>query len=124
MNIVFIGSPTRTHRDIVVNSVNNNKDVFCEKPIAESIADTKKCYEVAKAKGRVLYAAFNRRFDPAYRNLKMKVREGEVGHVQVLRVTARDSPLPALEYLKNAGKHCSYNLLFICSSDISTFSKF
>ncbi|XP_038213457.1 uncharacterized oxidoreductase YrbE-like [Zerene cesonia] len=100
---VIIGSPTYTHHDIVVNSISNNKDVFCEKPIAESIDETKKCYDAAKAKGRVLYAAFNRRFDPAYRNLKNKVREGEVGHVQVLRVTARDSPLPSIEYLKHSG---------------------
>ncbi|KAI8440169.1 hypothetical protein MSG28_001560 [Choristoneura fumiferana] len=103
VNVVFIGSPTYTHHDIVVNSIANNKDVFCEKPIAENIEDTKKCYEAAKAKGKALYAAFNRRFDPAYRGLRDRVRKGEVGHVQIVRVTARDSPLPSVEYLKTSG---------------------
>ncbi|GBP51034.1 Uncharacterized oxidoreductase YrbE [Eumeta japonica] len=103
VNVVFIGSPTYTHHDIVVKSIAANKDVFCEKPIAENIEDTKKCYEAAKSKGRVLFAAFNRRFDPAYRGLKERVRKGEVGHVQILKVTARDSPLPSIDYLKTSG---------------------
>ncbi|KAM3968176.1 putative oxidoreductase YrbE [Aphomia sociella] len=103
VNVVFIGSPTWTHHDIVVNSIANNKDVFCEKPIAENIEDTRKCYAAAKAKGRILFAAFNRRFDPAYNNLKERVRKGEVGHVQILKVTARDSPLPTIDYLKTSG---------------------
>ncbi|XP_045763722.1 uncharacterized oxidoreductase YrbE-like [Maniola jurtina] len=100
---VFISSPTYTHHDIVVNSIANNKDVFCEKPIAETIEETKKCYEAAKAKGRVLFAAFNRRFDPAYRALRDRVRQGEVGHVQIVKVTARDSPLPSVDYLASSG---------------------
>ncbi|XP_048481049.1 uncharacterized oxidoreductase YrbE [Plutella xylostella] len=103
VNVVFIGSPTHTHHDIVVKSISNNKDVYCEKPIAENIEDTRKCYEAAKAKGRILFAAFNRRFDPAYRGLRDRVRKGDVGHVQIIKVTARDSPLPSIDYLKNSG---------------------
>lgn len=103
VNVVFIGSPTWTHHDIVVNSIANDKDVFCEKPIAENIEETKKCYEAAKAKNRVLFSAFNRRFDPSYRALKDRVRKGEIGHVQILKVTARDSPLPSIDYLKTSG---------------------
>ncbi|XP_072942263.1 uncharacterized oxidoreductase YrbE-like [Epargyreus clarus] len=103
VNVVFISSPTYAHHDIVVNSIANNKDVFCEKPIAESIEETRKCYEAAKNKGRVLFAAFNRRFDPAYRSLQVRTRKGEVGHIQIVKVTARDSPLPSIEYLKTSG---------------------
>ncbi|CAK1551739.1 unnamed protein product [Leptosia nina] len=33
----------------------------------------------------------------------MKVGEGTVGHVQVVKVTARDSPLPSIDYLKTSG---------------------
>ncbi|XP_063374709.1 uncharacterized oxidoreductase YrbE-like [Cydia amplana] len=103
VNVVFIASPTFTHHDIVVNSIANDKDVYCEKPIAENIEDTKKCYEAAKIKGKALFAAFNRRFDESYRALRDRVRKGEVGHVQILKVTARDSPLPSIDYLKTSG---------------------
>ncbi|XP_038213439.1 uncharacterized oxidoreductase YrbE-like [Zerene cesonia] len=103
VNTVFIFTPTTTHHNIVVNSIANNKDVFCEKPIAETSEETKKCYEAAKAKGRVLFAAFMRRFDPAYRDLKNKIRNGDLGHVQIVKGTTRDSPLPPIEYLKTSG---------------------
>ncbi|XP_039746330.1 inositol 2-dehydrogenase-like [Pararge aegeria] len=103
VNTVFIASPTYTHHDIVVNAIANNKDVFCEKPIAETIEETRKCYEASKAKGRVLFSAFNRRFDPAYRSLKERARQGEVGHIQILKVTSRDSPLPTINYLSTSG---------------------
>lgn len=105
MNVVIVGAPTFAHHDIVVKSIAANKDVFCEKPIAENIQDTKKCYEEAKVKGRALYAAFNRRFDPAYRTLKERARNGEVGHIQIVRVTARDSPLPSIDYLRTSGRN-------------------
>lgn len=101
--MVFICCPTFAHHNIVVNSIANNKDVFCEKPIAESSEDTLKCYQAAKSKGKTLFSAFNRRFDPAYRSLKERVREGTVGHVQILKVTARDSPLPSIDYLETSG---------------------
>ncbi|XP_068628003.1 uncharacterized oxidoreductase YrbE-like [Battus philenor] len=102
VNVVFVLTPTSTHHAIVVNALNNNKDVFCEKPIAESIEDTRKCYETAKSKGRVLYCAYNRRFDPSYRSVKEQVRKGAVGHVQMIKSTTKDSPLPPIEYLKSS----------------------
>ncbi|VVC87217.1 unnamed protein product [Leptidea sinapis] len=103
VNTVFVFTPTTTHHQIVVNSLSNGKDVFCEKPIAETAEETKKCYELAKQKGRTLFAAFMRRFDPAYRDLKNRIRRGDLGHVQIVKGTTRDSPLPPIEYLKTSG---------------------
>ena len=31
---------------------------------------------------------------------RSKVRSGKVGHVQMIKTTSRDSPLPSLDYLK------------------------
>jgi hypothetical protein len=44
-----------------------------------------------------------RRFDPAYSLLKERVRQGEVGHVQTIKVCSRDSPLPTIAYLSTSG---------------------
>jgi hypothetical protein len=44
-----------------------------------------------------------RRFDPAYSLLKERVRQGEVGHVQTMKVCSRDSPLPTIAYLRTSG---------------------
>ena len=53
--------------------------------------------------GRPLFCAFNRRFDPSFAAVRAKVRAGSVGHVQMIKTTSRDSPLPSMDYLKISG---------------------
>lgn len=98
-----MASPTYTHEDIIIKALEAKKAVFCEKPIAENISDTAKCYEIAKKFGKPLFCAFNRRFDPSYSNVRDRVRNGEVGHVHTIKTVSRDSPLPTIEYLKLSG---------------------
>ena len=64
---------------------------------------TERCYKKADDVGKPLFCAFNRRFDPSYASIRKKVQEGELGHIQVIKTTSRDSPLPSLEYLKISG---------------------
>lgn len=45
----------------------------------------------------------SRRFDAAYSSVRDRVRNGEVGHVNTIKVCSRDSPLPSTEYLKTSG---------------------
>ncbi|XP_015516052.1 inositol 2-dehydrogenase [Neodiprion lecontei] len=103
VDVVVVASPTFTHEDIVVESLKAKKAVFCEKPIAESRENSVKCYETAKAVGKPLFCAFNRRFDPSYSAVRQRVQKGEVGHVQTIKVCSRDSPLPSIEYLRTSG---------------------
>lgn len=100
---VVVTSPTYTHENIVKNALEHNKAVFCEKPIAEDMDKSRRCFEKAKEVGEPLFAAFNRRFDAAYASVRERVRNGEVGHVNTIKVCSRDSPLPSIEYLKISG---------------------
>ena len=100
---MVVASPTYTHEEIVTKALKAKKSVFCEKPIAENPQDTARCYEVAAQNGKPLFCAFNRRFDPSYENVRARVRAGEIGHAHTLRLTARDSPLPTIDYLKVSG---------------------
>ncbi|XP_076757842.1 myo-inositol 2-dehydrogenase [Xylocopa sonorina] len=103
VDAVIVASPTFTHEGIVRRALEAKKAVFCEKPIAEDDANSIKCYETAKKVGKPLFCAFNRRFDPSYSSVKERVRNGEVGHVHIIKTVARDSPLPTLEYIKTSG---------------------
>ena len=51
-----------------------------------------------------MFCAFNRRFDPSFKELQERVRAGEIGEVHVVKTVARDCPLPTKEYIKNSGK--------------------
>ncbi|XP_063980711.1 inositol 2-dehydrogenase-like [Diachasmimorpha longicaudata] len=103
VDIVVVASPTYTHENIVTKALQSKKSVFCEKPVAEDRKNTEKCFNVAKDVGRTLFTAFNRRFDPSYGTVKDRVRKGEVGHVQIMSITSRDSPMPTIEYLRDSG---------------------
>ncbi|CAG2058224.1 unnamed protein product, partial [Timema podura] len=61
VDAVVVASPTYTHKDIVRKSLEKRKAVFCEKPVAEDIASTKRCYEEAEKVGKPLFSAFNRK---------------------------------------------------------------
>lgn len=103
VDAVVVASPTYTHEGIVRKALEAKKAVFCEKPIAEDNVNSIKCYETAKKVGKPLFCAFNRRFDPSYFAVRSRVRNGEVGHVQIIKTVSRDSPLPSIEYLKMSG---------------------
>jgi len=103
VNFIVVSSPTYTHEDIISDALKAKKAVFCEKPIAGNIENTKKLFDLADAVGQPLFSAFNRRFDASYANLRNRVRAGEVGRVLTVKVCSRDSPLPTIDYLSVSG---------------------
>ena len=99
----LISTPTFTHEGFIIGSLEAGKAVFSEKPIAEDPLGTSRCYKKAEEVGRPLFCAFNRRFDPSFSSVRGRVLQGDVGHVQMIKTTSRDSPLPSLDYLKISG---------------------
>lgn len=100
---IIIATPTYLHKDLVMRGLQAGKAVFCEKPIAEDLKDTRECYQLAQKVGRPLLCAFNRRFDPSFSHLRQEVHGGAVGRVQIVKTVARDSPVPSIDYLKISG---------------------
>ncbi|XP_060557757.1 myo-inositol 2-dehydrogenase-like [Ruditapes philippinarum] len=103
VDAVMIVSPTGTHENLILNSLNTDKYVFCEKPLTPSVQSTRACYELAESKGRPLLCAFQRRFDPSFYSLYKQVRSGSTGPVRIVKATSRDFPNPPVEYLRTSG---------------------
>jgi len=99
----LIATPTFTHEEFIISSLAGGKTVFSEKPISQAPSGTDRCYKKSAEVGKALFCAFNRRFDPSFSSVRDKVRNGELGHVQMIKTTSRDSPLPSLAYLKISG---------------------
>jgi myo-inositol 2-dehydrogenase / D-chiro-inositol 1-dehydrogenase len=62
IDAVAICSPAATHADLVVAAAQAGKHVFCEKPMALTLADADRAIEAALAAGVALQVGFNRRF--------------------------------------------------------------
>lgn len=60
VNFVVVASPTFTHEAIIEQALTNGKAVFCEKPIAGNIENTKKLFDLAEKVKLPLFSAFNR----------------------------------------------------------------
>ena len=55
--------------------------VYCEKPIATTVADADRMIDACRAAGTLLVLNHNRRFNPRYRKLRQMVAEGRLGRL-------------------------------------------
>lgn len=67
----YILSPTPTHAELATTCLNENMDVFIEKPATSNYHDTEIIAELAEKRKRIVMVAFNRRYAP----LTMKAKE-------------------------------------------------
>ena len=61
-----------------------------------------RCYDEASKRNLPLMCSFNRRFDPGMRDIYNRAKAGELGQLQMAKLTSRDYPLPSIEYLRNS----------------------
>ncbi|RWS00617.1 inositol 2-dehydrogenase-like protein [Dinothrombium tinctorium] len=101
---IVIATPIHTHEKLVLNALEAKKAVFCEKPLAYTYEGMRNCYSVARKSNLTLFCAFNRRFDPALKQIKDRVTKGEIGDVQMVKTSGRDGhSIENLGYLLTSG---------------------
>src|SRR3954470_11150260 len=90
VDAVVIATPARTHADLVVAATGAGKGVFCEKPMAVTLADADRAIDAARAAGVVLQVGFNRRFAADWQAARALLDAGAVGTPRLLRSLTRD----------------------------------
>jgi myo-inositol 2-dehydrogenase / D-chiro-inositol 1-dehydrogenase len=103
VDAVLIASATPTHVDLIRRSVLLGKKVLCEKPIDLHLEAIDRCWTDIAGHAPFVMLGFNRRFDPTFREVNERVREGEIGPIRALRVTSRDPEPPPAAYLGVSG---------------------
>jgi myo-inositol 2-dehydrogenase/D-chiro-inositol 1-dehydrogenase len=93
VDAVVIASPAALHADLVVAAAGAGKGVFCEKPMALTVADADRAVEAARSAGVPLQVGFNRRFAADFRAAHDVVADGGIGTPQLLRSLTRDPGL-------------------------------
>ncbi len=100
---VLICSPTDTHADLVVKAAKAGKHIFCEKPIAYSLAKIDQALLAVKDAGVNLQTGFNRRFDANFARVRAAVTNGEIGKPHMMHIISRDPAPPPISYIKVSG---------------------
>ena len=78
---VFIGSWNCFHKDHAVAAFEAGKHVFCEKPLATTVADCLAMRDAWKKSGRMFSIGFTLRYSPHYVRLKEIMESGVLGRI-------------------------------------------
>jgi predicted dehydrogenase len=88
---VLIATPASTHPELIAAAANAGKHVFCEKPLALSVATAQDALDAIRAAEVQLQVGFHRRFDPAFRDAKRMLEDGAAGELRLYRSAFRDA---------------------------------
>jgi predicted dehydrogenase len=100
---VVVATPTGTHAELTRAAAQAGQDVFCEKPLASSRADTVATIEAVARGGVLLQVGFHRRYDPDWAAVAARIQAGELGEVRFFRSSGRDMTSPPLSFLAGSG---------------------
>lgn len=100
---VLIFSPSNLHAEQIITAAEAGKHIFCEKPIALDPDRIRQALLAVETAGVKLQVGFNRRFDPDIKRVKQAVDDGEIGQMQLIRITSRDPAPPPMDYLRISG---------------------
>ena len=78
---VFVCTPDAFHRPMSIAALEAGCDVFCEKPLAESVANAEAIHAVAQASPRMLQVGYVLRCHPAIRKISEMTAAGELGNL-------------------------------------------
>ena len=87
-DIVSVITPDDKHADIVVNAANSGiKGIWCEKPIATTLADADRMIEAVERNGTAMTVSHTRRWMPLYHKARELARDKTYGDLKVLTAT-------------------------------------
>jgi len=81
LDFVLVTSSNYAHRDHVLASANAGLHVFCEKPLALTVADADLMIEAVESAGVVNVINYSFRFTDAYLQIKNLIDSGQLGDV-------------------------------------------
>ena len=88
INTVFIATPHSSHADLVIQSLNAQKNVFVEKPLAICEQQLQKVIEAKSSNNFHLMVGFNRRFAPICVRINKEFENAKEPFVIHIRVNA------------------------------------
>lgn len=93
VDAVLIALPTSLHRMATERAAQAGKHVFCEKPIARTVADATAMTDACEAAGVVFMVGHVVRFFPEYVRIKQVLDAGTLGRIAMVRTERRSAPI-------------------------------
>lgn len=93
VDAVDICTPVSTHADLILDALAADKDIFCEKPLAEDAAEAAAIQERAAQSENTLMVGYLYRYHPAFQFANEVMADGVIGdpYYAIFRVGGRGS---------------------------------
>ena len=100
---ILICSPTPTHSDYIIRACEAGKNIYCEKPLDSSIERIYHAIEAVERMHTKFLMGFMRRFDVNQRRMNERIKAGDIGRPQIVKLCSRDPALPTYKYIESSG---------------------
>jgi myo-inositol 2-dehydrogenase/D-chiro-inositol 1-dehydrogenase len=100
---IVVAAATDAHPDLILAAVAAGVPVFCEKPVARTMAEGVKVLQAVQDSDVPVQIGYNRRFDGAFAAARAAVRAGELGTLHTVRATTLDPAPPPAAYIAGSG---------------------
>jgi len=82
IDLIYLGVPPKYHHSIAMDIISANKNIICEKPLANSIEEAKEMYEKAVEMNIVHAMNFPTVYTPAFKKMKDLLDEKFIGDLR------------------------------------------
>ncbi|MGV9992096.1 Gfo/Idh/MocA family protein [Streptomyces sp. NPDC003374] len=100
---VVVAAATDAHPALILAAVEAGVPVFCEKPVARTMAEGVRVLKAVEGAGVPVQIGYNRRFDAGFTAARAAVRAGELGALHTVRCTTLDPAPPPAAYVAASG---------------------
>jgi 1,5-anhydro-D-fructose reductase (1,5-anhydro-D-mannitol-forming) len=136
VTVVAIHTPNALHAEQAIAAARAGKHVFCDKPMATSVADAERIVRECEKAGVKLSVNFHNRYMPCFIETKRIIDSGEIGNVMMVQLEASAGPAAAsvaaswrvdasmagLGTSMNVGVHVYDILRYLLSAEITEVS--
>ena len=99
VDAIIVGTPDHWHSTISIDAMNAGKDVYCEKPMVQQLAEGAQMIEAQKRTGRILQVGSQRVSSIIYGKAKEMLAAGAIGELNMVEAWVdRNSAIGAWQY--------------------------
>jgi 1,5-anhydro-D-fructose reductase (1,5-anhydro-D-mannitol-forming) len=138
VTVVAIHTPNSLHAEQAIAAARAGKHVFCDKPMATTVADAERVVKECDKTGVKLGVNFHNRFMPCFIETKRIIDSGEIGEVLLVQLEASpganpvstranwrvDPAIAGLGTTMSIGVHVYDILRYMLSSEIAAVTAF
>ena len=82
---IVIASPADTHKNYIIKSLLNNKNVFVEKPLCLSLKDALEIKKLSSEVNKIVFVGHLLHYHNGFNELKNIIKLGKIGKLQIIK---------------------------------------